>query len=64
MTDHDRRDHPDQAFRTPPLPLPDEHESSPPRTLLAIFNDGECQAWVAAILAMRARRDPPEVPPG
>jgi hypothetical protein len=64
MTDQDSRDHPDLDFRSPPLPLPNEDESTLPRTLLAIFNDGECRAWVAAILAMRSRRNPPDAPPG
>lgn len=60
----DRPDHPDCNFRSPPLPLPDDDAASPPRHLLACFNDGECQAWIAAILAMRARRGTPDVPPG
>jgi hypothetical protein len=64
MTDHDRRDHPDLDFRSPPLPLPNDDESSLQRNLLATFNDGECRAWVAAILAMRARCGPPGTPPG
>ncbi|HEX7769925.1 MAG TPA: hypothetical protein VF422_07835 [Dokdonella sp.] len=57
-------DRPDLDFRSPPPSLPDDVDGSPPRHLLACFNDGECQAWVAAILAMRARRSLPEVPRG
>lgn len=64
MTDQDRPDHPDLDFRSPPPPLPDEGEPELPRTLLARFNDGECRAWIAAILAMRARRGPPGMPTG
>lgn len=65
MTDQDRPDHPDLDFRSPPLPLPIEEESISPRNpLLAAFNDGECRAWIEAILAMRARRGPTGLPPG
>ena len=64
MTDHDRHDHPDLDFRSPPLPLPNEDEFCLPRNLLASFNDGECRAWIAAILAMRSRRGPPDTSSG
>lgn len=65
MTDQDQRDHPDLDFRSPPLPLPNDDESDRPSSpLLASFNDGECRAWIAAILAMRARQGPPGTPPG
>ena len=62
MTDDARRDDPWPEFRSPPAALPPGDDGVPPRSLLAVFNDGECRAWIAAILAIRSRKGRPTPP--
>lgn len=62
MTDEARRDDPWPEFRSPPAALPVGDDAAPARSLLAVFNDGECRAWIAAILAIRSRKRPPTTP--